>query len=609
MPAPLPLKVLCVHGVNTPDAAADWQRSWTQAIEGGVHRWQPSRPVQVEFVAHNDLFRAAPLGPIDYIRALARLLASGVSTAVGSVIPRTRGFSDVTQAVRWTAGMVVQWVDNEGLRARARARVAEAVRKHNPDVVMAHSLGSLLCYDTFTRGSGRSVVRGKTFISFGSQIGNPFIRDTFGGRLVGIGARYWYHLFNQYDGETFTWPIRLPEPAFSQISTAFNLAGILDHDATCYLSHAGMLDTVWPEILSVRGRTRSRLAPSTPTVRPSAARPPQTARRALLVGINEYPEAADRLEGCVNDVFLMSSLLQESGFDAEDIRVVLDDRATARGIRDRLEWLLEDAREEDQRVFFYSGHGAQLPAYSPLETIDHKDECLVPHDFDWSVERAVTDKQFLDLYSQLSYGVRFISIFDCCYSGGMTREGGTRVRGLTPPDDIRHRELRWDRAREMWRERTLDQVNRSLRAGPDGAKYVGVEGSSHRLGRAAPLRRLNDAKFDRVREELDHKGPYMPLLLEACGEGQLASEYRHGVTSYGAFTYCLAKILRNERKQGKNPTFDHLVRMVAKDLGELGYEQVPMVVGPRKLTRAEVPWWAKKGSRVRKNTRGGRHAR
>ena len=37
----------------------------------------------------------------------------------------------------------------------------------------------------------------------------------------------------------------------------------------------------------------------------------------------------------------MSSVLQEIGFDPEDIRVVLDERATGAAIRERIDWLLE----------------------------------------------------------------------------------------------------------------------------------------------------------------------------------------------------------------------------------------------------------------------------
>lgn len=51
--------------------------------------------------------------------------------------------------------------------------------------------------------------------------------------------------------------------------------------------------------------------------------------------------------------------------------------------------------------------------------------------FDYMPEHAVTDKQFLNLYSQLPYDSHFAAIFDCCHSGGMTREGARKARGIT----------------------------------------------------------------------------------------------------------------------------------------------------------------------------------
>jgi len=611
-----PLRVLCVHGVNTPETDTIWQDGWKQAIELGVARWNPGRKVELVFARYNDLFRGTPLGPLDYVRALARLLGSGISTLAGSLIPRERTFGQektfggVTQAVRWTAGMVAQWVDSERLRDQARGRLGNLIRAHDPEIILAHSLGSLLCYDAILNGQP-SLVRGRTFISFGSQIGNPFVRNTFGGRLVGLNTRFWYHLFNRHDLETFTWPIRLQEGNFLQVEADFDLAGIIDHDAACYLTHAGMVETVWPQVLGVGPRSRSMGGPAPRSRRASAAAQKSgTRRRALLVGINEYPAEADRLEGCVNDVFLMSSVLQECGFDASDIRVVLDRRATAKGILDRLDWLLEDARPGDERVFFYSGHGAQIPAYDESECVDRKDECLVPYDFDWSIEHSVTDNQFFDLYSQLPYETRFVTVLDCCYSGGMTREGGPRIRGLTPPDDIRHRDLRWDQERRMWTERNLPKVNRSLSRQRDSRMFVGKDGDEYRIGRAALLRRLPNAQFDQAKKDLGHKGPYMPLILEACGESQTASEYRHGVISYGAFTYCLANVLRTQRDLGTNPSFKGLVRTVKRYLRELKYEQVPVLVGPRESRNATVPWRPARPSKSQsRRTRSGRAAR
>ncbi len=129
---------------------------------------------------------------------------------------------------------------------------------------------------------------------------------------------------------------------------------------------------------------------------------------------------------------------------------------------ERLHWLLDDVPEGGERVLFYSGHGAQIPSYNFAGEVDRLDECLVPFDFDWNPTHAIRDKQFAELYSQLGYDRRFVAIFDCCHSGGMTRDGGPRVRGLSPPDDVRHRSLRWNARLGMWQERKLPTPNPSL---------------------------------------------------------------------------------------------------------------------------------------------------
>ena len=118
------------------------------------------------------------------------------------------------------------------------------------------------------------------------------------------------------------------------------------------------------------------------------------------------------------------------------------------------------AHADDQLLLFYSGHGAQLPAYNAKERVDHVDECLVPWDFDWSEAHAITDKQFVNLYSQLPYAAQFVAIFDCCHSGGMTRDGSYKARGITPPDDIRHRMLKWNPDEQMWEERDWNKNDR-----------------------------------------------------------------------------------------------------------------------------------------------------
>jgi len=368
------------------------------------------------------------------------------------------------------------------------------------------------------------------------------------------------------------------------LDTPFDIDGFADHDAVEYLGHAETRNRVWFDVAAPRARTKG--------LRGASRRVERVARKsrrkkALLVGINDYPNAADRLDGCVNDVFLMSSFLQEVGFPAEDIRVVLDDRATARGILSRLDWLLEDAGKGDERVFFYSGHGAQIPSRGFGERVDGLDECLVPYDFDWGRENSVTDDQFHELYSQLDYGTHFTTIFDCCHSGGMHRDGGPRVRGLTPPDDVRHRAMIWNVRREMWQDRPLDRANRDLRKREE---YAGKNGDTRRIGRAVELRHLRDRDFNRERRQRGHFGPFLPVIYQACREDQLAEEYRHGVQSYGAFTYSFVKTLRKLRRERAEVTHRNLRTKVGRELRTIGFEQHPELVGPAPLVRGPIRW-------------------
>jgi len=179
-------------------------------------------------------------------------------------------------------------------------------------------------------------------------------------------------------------PIRLWEANnFRQVEAPFDIPGMADHEATEYLKHRNTVDQMWWPLLGGQRGGRAfgaRVSGARATARKREPRKP--AKRALLVGINNYPNAEDRLEGCVNDVFLMSSVLQECGFPPESIRVCLDERATAKGILDRLQWLLDEPRAGEERVFFYSGHGARIPEYGENFEPDRQTESLVPWDFD-----------------------------------------------------------------------------------------------------------------------------------------------------------------------------------------------------------------------------------
>jgi len=576
------LTLLCVHGVGHVEVDPVFRSSWSQAITKALRSCDPDLTPTIDFLDYDDIFSHAELNPATYALALGKLLTSAVVHGIGDIFARSRGIGDLPEVVKWTAGMVAQWSTDDDLRRNLRNAVLARMNSRSYDVVLAHSLGSLICYDTFVRNPGE--IKDRVFVSLGSQIGNPAVRDVFAGRLEALAGRKWYHLFNP-DDHVMTYPIKIAANNFVQVTEQFDIPNdVLNHDATWYLGHANTLASVWQDIAGAKPKafaTASREVAKT-------ARTPN--RRALLVGINNYPKPEDRLEGCVNDVFLMSSVLQESGFDPEDIRVVLDDRATTEGILERLHWLLDGVQDKDERVLFYSGHGAKIPGYNGKDEPDHVDECLVPHDFDWTPERAIRDKQFCEMYSQLPYGCYFVAMFDCCHSGGLTRDGGPRIRGLTPPDDIRHRALRWDSKEEMWVPRDFPVLNPSLADKKFGAEYLGNDGATRRLGRAMTLRTKPNDEYDRTRKELAHYGPYLPVLLEACQEEEFSYEYRDGAMSYGAYTFCMAKVLRENRKQGVNLSFQELSDHVSSKLKRLKYNQTPNLVGQKDILKQQVPW-------------------
>ena len=578
------LKVLCIHGVGHGDTDTTWGPLWQEAVSDGLERWNPELEVEYHFTRYDDLFASTKISPAVLAEAVFRLTGSAALYGAGDLVHRRRGFGELKENLRWTAGMVAQWSADEKLRAATRERIRQDVEHFKPDVVLAHSLGSLLAYDLFARKG--ELLKNRYFVSFGSQIGNPAVRATFGGRIQPLPhATKWYHLYNRHD-DVLTAPLKIAADNFRQVQADFDIEGFMDHAGECYLGHENTANTVWQVIAQPQTAVRALARSVSGAARVQRARK----RRALLVGINAYPDPASRLDGCVNDVFRMSEVLQELGFDAGDIRVVLDERATAEGIRERLEWLVDDAGAGDERVFFYSGHGAQIPAYDQAGEVDASDECLVAWDFDWTRERAVTDDWFAELYSQLPYDAHFISVFDCCHSGGMARNGLPKSRGLTAPDDIRHRALRWDAGREMWVPRVLKLAEQKLVSDKAmRSRWLGRDGQTRKLGAGTGLW-TEQARYDEARAAYGHRGPYAPLLIQACREDEFAYEYRHGVTSFGAFTFSFSTLLRQLRREGVAPSFQELVALAGERLAELQYNQHPQILGPRDKLAAKVPF-------------------
>ncbi|MCW5979027.1 MAG: caspase family protein [Bryobacteraceae bacterium] len=162
------------------------------------------------------------------------------------------------------------------------------------------------------------------------------------------------------------------------------------------------------------------------------------AKRALCVGINDYPGEGSDLNGCVNDANAWAALLVEHyGFPSSDVKLLLDDQAPKAAMMDGLKQLLAGAAEGDVLVFTNSSHGTYVadtdgdePAY---------DEALCPYDCD---QGLIIDDELRELFTGTPKGVSLTVISDSCHSGTVTRAAiNENIPWLRTPDDRRVRFL------------------------------------------------------------------------------------------------------------------------------------------------------------------------
>src|SRR3954468_21244002 len=82
------------------------------------------------------------------------------------------------------------------------------------------------------------------------------------------------------------------------------------------------------------------------------------ARKALLVGIDVYPDPRNNLNSCVSDTLAMRNLLQSRyGFDSNAITLLHNQDATLSRVVSELGVLFTGAHSADHIVYFESSHG------------------------------------------------------------------------------------------------------------------------------------------------------------------------------------------------------------------------------------------------------------
>ena len=228
------MKIMCIHGIGHKEERTNtWRKDWEPAITQAIGEWSPTTKVEIQQFAYDDLFDAADSSSLVYLTAMVKLLKSWV------VHSGERDIFGLFDKYRWTVGMVAQFVALNGLRADLRNKLATEIGEFAPDVILAHSLGSLIAYDTLSSSATKEQVTAFNgrLVTFGSQIAHPAVSEVFGGRIQYPGAvARWWNLFNEND-MVLSCRIVLPAaPMFKEINTPFEFE-FINHDADHYLLH------------------------------------------------------------------------------------------------------------------------------------------------------------------------------------------------------------------------------------------------------------------------------------------------------------------------------------------------------------------------------------
>ncbi|MFO0968456.1 MAG: caspase family protein [Gemmataceae bacterium] len=126
----------------------------------------------------------------------------------------------------------------------------------------------------------------------------------------------------------------------------------------------------------------------------------------LAIGVDNYEDPRAKLSGCVNDAQNLAQRLKDQErkvFADVNLKVLLDDAATGKGIETGMAWLGNQGKSGDFVVLVLSGHGGRKNGQWYFVAQDH---------------RQVKDTAILSLADKLAaQGKKVVIIVDACHAG------------------------------------------------------------------------------------------------------------------------------------------------------------------------------------------------
>lgn len=270
------------------------------------------------------------------------------------------------------------------------------------------------------------------------------------------------------------------------------------------------------------------------------------ARRALCIGINNYPGTDNDLQGCVNDAKDWLMLFQDWGFD--EVITLFDKEATKEHIVEELERGVRRTTSKDIFVPTFSGHGTWTPDEDGDEA-DGRDEALCPWDMG-TTGAIITDDELFAIFDKRQRGSRIVFISDSCHSGSVSR------MAAPIPGWSGHRKIRFMPPEHYVEALKYDDPRRTL-------------------ARMAPLA-SRSAKAS-VRHAC--------LLLSGCRDPEYSYDCTFNGRPNGAMTYVALQALK---KLGPDATYASWYKAIRAMLPSQSAPQTPQLYGTTAMKRWKV---------------------
>lgn len=143
------------------------------------------------------------------------------------------------------------------------------------------------------------------------------------------------------------------------------------------------------------------------------AAPALAADRALLIGVGKFANSQYDLPGIELDTNMARELVLHMGIAESNITLLMDGKATVRGIAQAMEAMAKQVGPDDRVVIYVSSHGSQLEDKNGDEE-DGLDETLFVHD------GHLVDDDFGRLIQALP-SKNVLVLIDACHSGTVTK--------------------------------------------------------------------------------------------------------------------------------------------------------------------------------------------